>query len=152
MQRFAMLHLDGGALLVGQIRADGAHERRGRLVAAGLAVLPGMVDLIEQFLFLGLQLVQLDGELAVLGQVDGRRMVERGERAVERLDVALGQPHHLPDVLQLVAQRRDLLEIERHDVADAVGRPRPVRRARRGVRATAAVPSPRSDVPRSADA
>lgn len=114
VQRLAVLHLDGGALLVGQERPDGARERRGRLVAPGLAVLPGMVHLFEQFLFLGLELVQLDGQLAVLGQVYGRRMVERGERAVERVYVALGQTHHLPDVLQLVAQRRDLLEIERH--------------------------------------
>jgi len=47
--------------------------------------------------------VQLDGELSVLGQVDGWRMIERGKRAVERMDVALGQAHHFPDVLQLVA-------------------------------------------------
>jgi len=115
MQCLAVLHLDGSALFVGQVRTDGAHERRGRLVAAGLAVLPGVIHQVEQLLLLGLELVQLDGKLAVLGQVDGRRTVERGERAVQRLDVALGQAHHLPHVLQLVAQRRDFLEVKRHD-------------------------------------
>jgi len=47
--------------------------------------------------------VQLDSKLSVLGQVDGWRMIECGERAVQRMDVALGQAHHFPDVLQLVA-------------------------------------------------
>lgn len=76
-----------------------------------------MVDLIEQFLFFGFELVQLDGELAVLRQVNLGRMVEGGKRTVERLDVALGQAHYLSDVLQLVAQRRDLFKIERHHAA-----------------------------------
>jgi len=48
--------------------------------------------------------VQLARKLAVLGQIDGRRMIERGERAVQRVDIALGQAHYFPDVLQLVAQ------------------------------------------------
>lgn len=103
MQRFPVLHLDGGALLIRQIRPDDARERRGGFVAPVLAVFPGMVDLIEQFLFLRLELVQLGVEFAVLGQVDGRRMIEIGNRAVQRLDVALGQAHHFPDVLQFVA-------------------------------------------------
>lgn len=61
--------------------------------------------------------MQLDGEIAVLGQIDGRRVIERGKRTVQSVDVALGQAHHFPDVLQLVAQRGDLLEVERHDDA-----------------------------------
>jgi hypothetical protein len=77
-----------------------------------------MVNLIEKFLFLGFEIMQFDSELAVLGQVDRRRMVKGGERAVQRLDIAFGQAHHFPDVLQLVAQRGDLLEVERHDAGN----------------------------------
>lgn len=122
VQRFAVLHLDGGALLVGQIRPDGADERRRRFVAAAAPgvrrrlagpVFLWMVHLIQQFLFLGLELVQLDGQFPVLGLVD--RVFQVGEHAVQRVDVASGQPDHLLHVLQLVAQRRDFLEIERHD-------------------------------------
>jgi len=63
-----------------------------------------MVDLVKKLLLFGFQLVQLDGQLAVLGQIDRRRMIERGERTVQRVNIAFGQAHHFPDVLQLVAQ------------------------------------------------
>lgn len=117
VQRFVVLHLDCSALFVRQMRPYYTHGWRGRLVTPGLAVFPGMVDLVEQLLFFGFELVQLDGKLAILSQVDGRRMVESRERAVQSLDVTLGQAHHFPHVLQFVAQRVDFLEIERHDGA-----------------------------------
>lgn len=83
----------------------------------------------------------------MLGQVNGRRMVTGGDRAVQHVHVAFGQTQHFSDVLQLIAQRSDLLEIERHNASNRFRVRRPgglQRQLGLGVGATA--PSPGSQV------